>query len=263
MAILNVTPDSFSDGGRFFTVDEAFRQAEKLIEEGADILDIGGESTRPNSEQVSAEEEIRRVAPVIEAIAKRFDVPISIDTTKSEVAESAVSAGAEIINDVSGLRFDEKIAAVAAQTGAGLVLMHSRGDFATMHKQPPVKNILAEVSKVFRRTVEKAESFGVGRENIALDIGIGFGKTFDDNLELLARLNKIAEKFADFPLLVGVSRKSFIGKILDDVPANRRINGSLAAAAVSVWNGAHIVRVHDVRASFEVIKVVGAIKSRF
>jgi len=263
MAILNVTPDSFSDGGRFFTVDEALRRAEKLIEEGADILDIGGESTRPNSEPVSHEEEIRRAAPVVEAIAERFDVPISIDTSKSEVAQTAVNAGAEIINDVSGLRFDEKIAAVAAQTGAGLVLMHSRGDFATMHKQPPVKNILTEVSKVFRRTVEKAESFGVGRENIALDIGIGFGKTFDDNLELLARLNKLAEEFAYFPLLVGVSRKSFIGKILDDVPANRRINGSLAAAAVSVWNGAHIVRVHDVRATIEVIKVVGAIKSRF
>lgn len=262
MAILNVTPDSFSDGGDFFSVDAALRQAEKLIDEGADIIDIGGESSRPNSERVSSEEEIRRVAPVIEAIAKKFDVPVSIDTSKSEVAESAVNAGAEIINDISGLRFDEKTASIAARSGAGLILMHSRGDFAAMHKQSPVKEILPEVAEVFRQAVKKAEGFGVERENIALDVGIGFSKTFDDNLELLAKLNNLAEEFADFPLLVGVSRKSFIGKILDDVPPNERINGSLAAAAISVWNGANILRVHDVRATIEAIRVVETIKSK-
>ncbi|MDQ3322492.1 MAG: dihydropteroate synthase [Acidobacteriota bacterium] len=262
MAILNVTPDSFSDGGRFFSVDDALRQAEKLIDEGADIIDIGGESTRPNSESVSSEEEIRRVAPVVEAIAKRFDIPVSIDTSKSEVAESAVNSGAEIINDISGLRFDEKTAQVAARTNAGLILMHSRGDFAAMHKQTPVENIFSEVSRVFRQIVEKAEGFGVRRENIALDIGIGFSKTFDDNLELLAKLDKFAGEFAGFPLLIGVSRKSFIGKILNGIPANERINGSLAAAAVAVWNGANIVRVHDVRATVEAIRVVEAIKSK-
>ena len=150
MAILNVTPDSFSDGGNFFSFEESLKQAEKLIEEGADILDIGGESTRPNSERVSVEEEIRRVIPVIEAISKRFDIPISIDTSKSEVAEQAVQAGAEIINDISGLRFDERIGEIAAQHQTGLVLMHLRGDFETMHKQIPVENILREVADGFR-----------------------------------------------------------------------------------------------------------------
>jgi len=161
MAILNVTPDSFSDGGKFFAIDEALKQSEKLIEEGADILDIGGESTRPTSKRVSAEEEIRRVVPVIENVAKRFDVPISIDTSKAEVAAKAVEAGAEIINDVSGLRFDEQIAEVAAKYKTGLVLMHLRGEFETMHKQKTVTDILKEVSDGFCFSIEKAESYGV------------------------------------------------------------------------------------------------------
>jgi dihydropteroate synthase len=262
MAILNVTPDSFSDGGKFFAVDEALKQAEKLIEEGADILDIGGESTRPNSARVSAEEEIRRVCPVIEEISKRFDVPISIDTSKSRVAEKAVRAGAEIINDVSGLLFDEKIAEAAAELKTGLVLMHLRGEFETMHRQEPVSDILREVSRGLRQSVEKANSFGVKKEQIALDVGIGFGKTFEQNLELLAKLDKLCKEFVDFPMLVGTSRKSFIGKILNDAPVGDRLYGSLATNAVAVWNGAKIVRVHDVREIVETLKVAEAIKKQ-
>jgi len=262
MAILNVTPDSFSDGGKFFSVDEAVKQAEKFIEAGADILDIGGESTRPTSERVSTEEEIRRVVPVIEAIAKRFKIPISIDTSKAEAAEKAVQAGAEIINDISGLRFDERIAEVAAKYKTGLVLMHSRGDFETMHRQEPVENILNEISNGFRFSIEKAESYGVQKENIALDVGIGFSKTFGQNLELIAKLNVLCQEFSDFPMLVGTSRKSFIGKILGDVPTSERLQGSLASAAIAVWNGAKIIRVHDVKATVEMLKTVETIKKQ-
>lgn len=260
MAILNVTPDSFSDGGKFFSIDEALKQTEKMIEEGADILDIGGESTRPNSARVSEEEEIRRTSPVIEAIKKRFDIAVSIDTSKATVAENAVNSGAEIINDVSGLRFDEKISEVAAKHRTGLVLMHLRGTFETMHEKQKSADIRAEVSEGFHQSIEKARSFGVKDETIALDIGIGFSKTFEQNLELLANLQNICAEFPTFPMLVGVSRKSFIGKILDNAPTEKRLNGTLAANAVSVCNGAKIIRVHDVRENVEMLKTVEAIK---
>lgn len=261
MAILNRTPDSFSDGGNFFTVDEALRKAEKMIAEGADIIDIGGESTRPNSARVAAEEEIRRVVPLIEALSQRFDIPISVDTSKSEVAESAVRAGAEIINDVSGLLFDERVGEIAAEYKTGIVLMHLRGTFETMHRQQPVKDILREVARGFRQSLEKAHSCGVANDRIALDVGIGFSKTFEQNLELLAGFDKLCQEFSEFPLLVGASRKSFIGKILDAAPPDQRLQGSLASAAVAVWNGARIVRVHDVRETVETIKVVETIKN--
>ena len=260
MGVLNVTPDSFSDGGKFFSLDCALKQAETMIAEGADVLDIGGESTRPNSAQTSIDEEIERVAPVIKEIVKRFDVPVSIDTTKAEVAKAALEAGAEIINDVSGLRFDEKIARIAAQMKAGLVLMHLRGTFETMHKQTPVADIISEVKKGLRWSIGKAESFGVEPEQIALDVGIGFSKTFEQNLELIGKLNLICREFADFPMLVGTSRKSFIGRILNDAPVNERLQGSLASAAIAAWNGASIVRVHDVKTTVEVLKVVDKIK---
>lgn len=260
MAILNVTPDSFSDGGKFFSIDEALKQAEKMIAEGADILDIGGESTRPNSARVSVEEEIRRTSPVIEAVKKRFEIAVSIDTSKAKVAENAVNSGAEIINDVSGLRFDEKIGKVAARHKTGLVLMHLRGTFEIMHEKKESVNICAEVSEGFHWSIEKARSFSVKDETIALDIGIGFSKTLEQNLELLANLQNICAEFSNFPMLVGVSRKSFIGKILDNAPTERRLNGTLAANAVSVWNGANIIRVHDVRENVEMLKTVEAIK---
>lgn len=262
MAILNVTPDSFSDGGRFFSTDEALRQAEKLIEDGADILDIGGESTRPNSARVSADEEIRRVVPVVEAIAKRFDVAVSIDTSKAQVAEKAVESGAEIINDVSGLRFDEKIGEIAARDKTGLILMHLRGEFEMMHKQTPVADILSEVTNGFCQSLEKAKEKGVKNEQIALDIGIGFSKTFEQNLELLAKLDKLTKEFSNFPMLVGTSRKSFLGKVLNDAPPDKRLQGSLASAVIAVWNGAKILRVHDVRETVEALKIVEAIKKQ-
>lgn len=262
MAILNVTPDSFSDGGNFFSIDDALKQAENLIKEGADILDIGGESTRPNSARVSTKEEVRRVVPVIEAIAKRFNIPISVDTSKAEVAEKAIEAGAEVINDISGLRFDERIAEVAARTNAGLALMHSRGEFELMHKQMPVEDILREVSESLRWSIESASICGVKKENIALDVGIGFSKTFEQNLELIAKLNQFCQEFSDYPILIGTSRKSFIGKILGDVSTDERLQGSLASAAIAVWNGANIVRVHDVKATVETLKIVDIIKER-
>lgn len=261
MAILNVTPDSFSDGGKFNQTDSALKQAEKLISEGADILDIGGESTRPNSARVSIGEEIQRVVPIIEAIAKHCSIPISIDTSKAEVAEAAINAGAEIINDVSGLRFDEQIGKIASKFKTGLVLMHLRGEFETMHKQQPVADILQEVTDGFRWSIEKAKEFRVEDNQIALDIGIGFSKTFEQNLELLAKLDKLISEFPNYPMLVGTSRKSFIGKILDEQNAEKRLFGSLSSIAIAVFNGAKIIRVHDVKASVETIKVAEAIKS--
>lgn len=261
MAILNVTPDSFSDGGKFYYIDNALRQVEKYIEEDADIIDIGGESTRPNSERVSAETEISRVVPIIEAVCKRFDIPLSIDTSKSEVARKAIEAGAEIINDISGLKFDGKIAEVAFEKKAGLILMHLRGTFETMHKLAPVENILQEVSEELGRSIEKAKSFGVRDKQIALDIGIGFSKTLEQNLELIAKLDKICKDFSNFPILVGTSRKSFIGKISGGIPPAERIIGSLTSGAISAWNGASIVRVHDVKETVESLKIVQAIKA--
>ena len=260
MGILNLTPDSFSDGGKFNSTDSALRQAEKMIAEGADILDIGGESTRPNSARVEVEEEKKRVLPIIEAISKRFDFPLSIDTSKSEVAESAINAGAEIINDISGLRFDERIGEVSARFKTGLVLMHLRGTFETMHKQVPVPDILSEVKQGFQWSIDKAQAFGVADEQISLDIGIGFSKTFEQNLELTANLDKLVTEFPNTPILIGTSRKSFIGKILEEPDAEKRLFGSLSSIAIAVFNGAKIVRVHDVRETVAAVKVAGAIK---
>jgi dihydropteroate synthase len=262
MAILNVTPDSFSDGGEFSTLDTALKQAGKMIDEGADIIDIGGESTRPGSARVSAGEEIDRVVPVIEELAKRFDIPISIDTSKSEVAEAAVQAGVEIINDVSGLKFDPRIAGVAAKYNTGLVLMHLRGDFETMHSlDEPIEDILQEVAAGFRSSIAGANGFGVPFENIALDPGIGFSKTFEQNLELLAKLGKLKSEFTAYPILIGTSRKSFIGKILGNAAPRNRIGASAVSAAIAVMNGANIVRVHDVRKTVEAVKIAEAIRN--
>jgi dihydropteroate synthase len=205
---------------------------------------------------VPEDEEIGRVVPVIEAITKRFDVPISIDSSKSAVAEAAVTAGAEIVNDISGLRWDEKIAAVAAEYNTGLILMHSRGEFATMHSQPPVDNIIKVVAADLRRSVMAAEAHGVSSEQIVLDVGIGFGKTAAQNLELLAKLDRLVSEFERFPFLVGTSRKSFIGKLLGDVPPDERLVGSLVSVTVAVWNGAKIVRAHDVKETADAVKMV-------
>jgi dihydropteroate synthase len=262
MAILNVTPDSFSDGGEITDVNDALRQAERFITGGADIIDVGGESSRPGSARVPVDEETRRVVPVIEAIAKHFDIPISIDTSKSQVAERAVAAGAEIINDISGLRFDEKIGHVAATNKTGLVLMHSRGDFGTLHSQPEVIDIMREVSLGLRLSIGQAQISGVEDAYIALDVGIGFGKTPEQNLELIAKLDRLTAEFPDYPMLVGTSRKSFIGKLLNDALVNERLTGSLATTAIAIWNGAKIVRVHDVKETAETVKIIKALREQ-
>src|SRR5215468_8832023 len=265
MGILNVTPDSFSDGGQFLSVDDALAQAERMISEGADIIDVGGESTRPGGEPVSSAEEIERVVPVIAALASRGTTPISVDTTKSEVARTALDAGAAIVNDISALRFDFYVADAVARAGAGLVLMHSRGTPATMHRLPPVADIMHEVIHSLRASINMAERRGVKPESIVIDPGIGFGKSQAQNLELLAKLDQLIAAFPDYPLLVGTSRKSFIGRILADesgtpAPAEDRLHGTMATITTAILKGAHIVRVHDVRATVETIRVVQAIR---
>lgn len=259
MAILNLTPDSFSDGGLYASLDAALRRVEEMVAEGAEIIDIGGESTRPGSVRVTADEECERVLPVIAAITERFDVPISIDTSKAKVARAAVDAGAEIINDISGLRWDAEIADAAAASGAGLVLMHSRGEFETMHSEPPVADVIVEVANGLRHSVAVASERGVGNEQIVLDIGIGFGKTLQQNLELLAKLDKLSSSLEGFPLLVGASRKSFIAKTLGDISPEERLPASLAAAAAAVMNGASIIRAHDVRETVQAVRLATAI----
>ena len=265
MGILNVTPDSFSDGGQFFSVDEALAHAEAMIAEGADIIDVGGESTRPGGEPVSIDEEIKRVVPVIEALVKQTSIPISVDTTKSEVARAALDAGAAIVNDISALRFDFYIADAVARAGAGLVLMHSRGTPATMHRLPPAADIMHDVTHSLRASINMAERRGVKRESIVIDPGIGFGKTQEQNLELIAKLDQLIATFPDYPLLIGTSRKSFIGRILADedgtpAPPEDRLHGTMATITAAILRGAHIVRVHDVKAAAETIRVTESIR---
>lgn len=265
MGILNVTPDSFNDGGQFLDIDKALAHAETMIAEGADIIDVGGESTRPGGEPVSIDQEIRRVVPVIEALAQRTQVPISVDTTKSEVARAALDAGAAIVNDISALRFDFYVADAVARAGAGLILMHSRGTPATMHRLPPVADIMHEVTHSLRASINMAERRGVKRESIVIDPGIGFGKTQEQNLELIAKLDQLIAAFPDYPLLIGTSRKSFIGRILADdsgtpAPPEDRLHGTMATITASILHGAHIVRVHDVKATAETIRVTQSIR---
>lgn len=256
MGILNVTPDSFSDGGQFVAAEVALRRVDEMIVEGVDIIDIGGESTRPGSVRIDVETEIERVVPMIRAIRERFDVPISIDTSKAAVAQAAVDAGAEIINDISGLRWDAAVAGVAAQTGAGLVLMHSRGPFESMHSQPPVDDIFSEIARDLTHAVKVARDAGVGDDQIVLDVGIGFAKTGGQNLDLIANLDKLADEIRAFPLLIGASRKSFIGAVTGEKNASQRLGGSVAAAVVAVQKGAKIVRVHDVGATVSALRVL-------
>ena len=261
MGVLNVTPDSFSDGGRFFSFDRAIEQAERMISEDADILDIGGESTRPGSEFVSDDEELRRVIPVIERLASSTSTPLSIDTTKSTVARAALEAGAEIVNDISGLRFDPALADEAAKAKAGLILMHSRGTPKDMQQLPAVADIMSEVVSGLRQNVSVAEQRGVPRESIAIDPGIGFGKTAEQNVELIAKLDQLTREFPDLPLMIGTSRKSFIGKLLNDAPAYERLFGTIASVVAAVLKGAHIIRVHDVKATVEAVRIADAVLS--
>ena len=267
MGVLNVTPDSFSDGGAFFSPGSALAHAEQMIAEGADIIDVGGESTRPGGAAiVSPEEELKRVLPVIAQLAKRSTVPLSIDTTKAVVARAAFDAGAAIVNDISALRFDSQIADEVAKSGAGLVLMHSRGTPGALHGLPPVADIIEEVTNSLRSSIAMAEQRGVKRESIVIDPGIGFGKSQEQNIELIAKFDQLIAAFPDFPLLIGTSRKSFIGRILADnngnlVPVEQRLHGSMASLTAAVLKGAHIVRVHDVKEAVDAVRVVDAIKS--
>lgn len=262
MGIVNLTPDSFSQGGRRLTRRRAWEQSELMIANGVDIIDIGGESTRPGASPVSEEEEIRRIRKYLGImVLANNQVPYSIDTTKAVVARIALEAGVEIVNDISGLRFDPSIAEVAAHHQAGLILMHSRGTLETMHEQEPVEDIMTEVAAGWRRSITEAESRGVSRDKIVLDPGIGFSKTQAQNIELVARLDRLSREFSDFPLLIGTSRKSFIGRLLSGAPVNKRIHGTMATVAAAVLRGAQIVRVHDVRAAVETVRVIDAIKN--
>lgn len=263
MGVLNVTPDSFSDGGVYFDKDSAVARALEIEKAGADILDIGGESTRPGSAAISAEEELRRVLPVLEKLRGLLKIPISIDTSKGEVAEAAAVAGAEILNDVSALRGDPRVADIARRRKLPLILMHMRGEPRTMQKLPFARDVMRDVASSLRRATAIARRAGVPKTQIILDPGIGFGKSFAQNYELLARLPELAR--LGFPLLVGTSRKSFIGRALESVlgsspvPESSRAWGTAATVAASVLGGAHIVRVHDVAEMVQVVRVADAI----
>jgi dihydropteroate synthase len=256
MGIVNVTPDSFSDGGRFGTFDEALRHARELIEQGADLLDIGGESTRPGSEPVSVVEELRRVLPLIEALRAEIDVPISIDTTKAEVARRALEAGASIVNDVTGLTGDPGMLPLAAETGAGVVLMHMAGTPRTMQLDPRYEDVVTEVHDALAERIEVAEAAGIPRERIAIDPGIGFGKTFDHNRELLRNLGRFGN--LGCAVLIGTSRKGFLGTITGR-PVDQRQTASVVSSLFATTRGAGIVRVHDVGAMVDAIKVWSAL----
>ncbi len=266
MGILNVTPDSFSDGGNFFSTESAVAQGLKLISEGADILDIGGESTRPFSDPVPPEEEIRRVVPVITALMEKTNVPISIDTNKAEVARAAIRAGAAIINDVSALRMDREMAPVAAETGVPVVLMHMKETPKTMQVAPVYENLMEEILTFLEETVEHAVKNGVDRSRIILDPGIGFGKTLSHNLRIMNGLRQFQR--LNCPVLVGPSRKTFLRKLLEedgrkDLPANLPVveNATQASVAAAILNGAQAVRVHDVAATKITVRIVDAIKT--
>jgi dihydropteroate synthase len=259
MGVLNITPDSFADGGRFFDQEAAVRRLEQLQEEGADIIDIGGESTRPGSLPVTEDEELERLAPVLEAAGRLVDIPISVDTTKARVAEAALAAGAEIINDISGLRFDPDIGELAAQSGAGLVLMHIRGRPRTMQEGIRYDDLLGEVVAELRESVTRALAAGCQRGQLVVDPGIGFGKTAEQNLVLLSELGRIAE--LGCPILIGPSRKSFIGKTLG-LAVEDRLEATIAACVVGLLRGARIFRVHDVRPARRALDMAEAIISQ-
>jgi dihydropteroate synthase len=262
MGILNLTPDSFSDGGMWNSLEKALAHAEKMVAEGVDIIDVGGESTRPGALPVTVEEELNRVVPIIENLVKRIEVPLSIDTTKASVARAALEAGAEIVNDISGLRFESHLAYDVARMKAGLILMHSRGTAPQkLHGLDPVENIMEDVELGWKESISKAVASGVSMDSIVLDPGIGFGKTEQQNVELIAKLDQLAETFDGIPVLVGTSRKSFIGKLLGNVPVEQRLHGTMATITVSIMHGAKIIRVHDVRAAIETARIADVIKN--
>jgi dihydropteroate synthase len=259
MGVLNVTPDSFSDGGKYFGARAAVARGLALEAAGADMIDIGGESTRPGSRGVTAEEEMKRILPVITVLAEKLKIPISVDTSKAVVAEAAVLAGAELINDVTGLRNDRRVAEVAARLKVPLVLMHMRGTPATMQKMGFVRDIMCEVRNGLKRSVLLARKAGVPKRQVVVDPGIGFGKNAKQNMELIGGLSEFAR--LGFPVLAGTSRKSFVGKLLGGAPAHERKWGTAATVTASVLGGAHIVRVHEVEEMAQVVRVADAIRT--
>lgn len=258
MGILNVTPDSFSDGGEHFPLDAAVEHGQAMIRAGAEIIDVGGESSRPGADPVPIEEEIRRVVPVVEALAAETGVVVSIDTVKAAVAEQAVAAGATIVNDISGLHSDPRMTAVVRDTGAGCILMHMRGTPKTMQQDTRYDDIVEEIHTYFDDALKSAEAAGIDRERFILDPGIGFGKTAEQNLVLLIRCDRFRELHR--PVLIGPSRKSFIGKVLSEPDPRQRVFGTAGAVACGVMRGADIVRVHDVAEMRQVALVAAAIR---
>jgi dihydropteroate synthase len=257
MGVLNVTPDSFSDGNKFYAAEQAIDHAMRMESEGADLIDIGAESTRPGSEGISAEEELKRLLPVLGGLRRLLKIPISIDTQKAEVAEAALDAGAEIINDISGLKSDPRVAEVAARRRVPLILMHMRGKPRTMQKGPFARDVMKDILQGLRRSVAIARKAGAAKSQIILDPGIGFGKSYAQNYEVLQKLPQLAK--LGYPLLVGTSRKAFLGATLarDGQPPRpeERIWGTAATVTASILNGAHIVRVHDVAEMAQVARV--------
>ncbi len=266
MGIVNITPDSFSDGGQFYSTEAAVSQAERLVRAGADIIDIGGESTRPYSEGVSAQAEIDRILPVIERLTRRIGVPISIDTNKAAVAEAALAAGAAILNDISALQMDGQMAAVAVKYDVPVILMHMKGRPRTMQIDPVYDDLLGEVKAFLKTAIERARQAGIASDKIIIDPGIGFGKTVAHNLQIIRRLSVFEE--LDVPILIGTSRKAFIRKILSEATATELSadrpeveTGTQATIAMAVNNGAHIVRVHNVANTKATVTVLDAIRN--
>ncbi|MGH9710973.1 MAG: dihydropteroate synthase [Candidatus Acidiferrales bacterium] len=257
MGVLNVTPDSFSDGGQFFDAHSAVEHAFQMERAGADIIDIGGESTRPGSSGISPEQELDRILPALDKLRGRLKIPISIDTQKAEVAEAAAALGAEIINDISALRSDPELAKVVRRHQLPIILMHMRGAPRTMQQRPFARSVLGDVMRGLREALQRAKRFGIAKSQIILDPGIGFGKNYAQNFELLARLPELAR--LGYPLMIGTSRKAFIGHALGNVPAEQRLWGTAAAVAAGILGGAHIVRVHDVAEMAQVVKIADAI----
>ncbi len=257
MGVLNVTPDSFFNGGRFFDVDKAVEHALRMVEEGADIIDVGGESTRPYSEPVPADEELKRILPVISGIRAQSDILISVDTYKAKTARAAHDAGADMINDISGLTFDRDMAGTVSDLGAYVVIMHIKGTPGNMQEAPFYDDVISEIKDFFVRRVRLAKDSGIKDDDIILDPGIGFGKRVEDNLKILKMLG--AFKDMGKPVLAGASMKSFIGTVTD-ATMEERIDGTLASIAISLWNGADILRVHDVKRAHRVLNFVHAVR---
>lgn len=257
MGVVNVTPDSFSDGGKFFERDAAIAHALKMERDGADIIDIGAESTRPGAKPLEAQEELGRLLPVLEKLCGKLRIPISVDTQKAEVAQAAIIAGAQIVNDISALQFDPRMSEVVSKRKVGIILMHMRGSPRTMQKGPFARDVMRDVTAGLREALRRADQGGIARSQMLLDPGIGFGKNYKQNFQILARLRELAR--LGYPIVVGASRKAFIGATLGNAPESERAWGTAATVAASILNGAHVVRVHDVKEMAQVARIADRI----